>query len=115
MGKLNFDQLQAGMVLAADIVDRNNRVLLKAGIALTEKHLTVLRQWGITEADIQGVSREELDAQECLELDQDLLAHAEASYRELFQHADMHHPFNQELMRLNVLRTVQRTMRGLGS
>jgi len=115
MGKLNLDQLQAGMVLAADVVDRNHRVLLKAGIALTEKHLTVLRQWGITEADIQGVTREELNAQESVELDQDLLAHAETSYRELFRHADMQHPFNQELMRLNVLRTVQRTMRGLES
>jgi hypothetical protein len=113
MGKLNLDQLQPGMVLAADIFDRNNRVLLKAGLALTDRHLTVLRQWGVTEADVQGIDREEINAQESMELDHELLAHAEESYRSLFRYADLQHPFNQELFRLCVMRTVRRTMKGM--
>ncbi len=113
MGKLNLDQLRPGMVLAADILDRNRRVLLKAGLELTERHLTVLRQWGVPEADVQGVDREEINAQECMELDQELLAHAEASYRSLFRHCDLQHPFSQELLRLCVVRAVQQTMKGM--
>ncbi len=115
MGKLNFDQLRPGMVLAGDVLDRNSRVLLKAGLELTERHLTILRQWGVTEADVQGVDRGEVYAQECLELDQDLLAQAEMSYRDLFRHCDLHHPFNQELLRLCIIRTVERTMKGMMS
>lgn len=113
MGKLNLDQLRPGMVLAAHVLDRNNRVLLKAGLELTEKYLTILRQWGITEADIEGIEREEVNTQEVLELDPELLVHAELSYRSLFYHADLSHPFNQELMRLSIHRMVRRTMRGI--
>jgi hypothetical protein len=113
MGKLNLDQLRPGMVLAAHVLDRNGRVLLKSGLELTEKYLTILRQWGITEADIEGIDRDEANTQEALELDPDLLAHADASYRKLFCHADLGHPFNQELMRISVHRMVRRAMQGV--
>lgn len=113
MGKINLDQLRPGMVLAADVLDRNKRVLLKAGFELTEKALTILRQWGVTEADIEGIDREEANTQEILELDPELLSHAEASYRELFRHNDITHPFIKELMRLSIRRMVLRTMQGV--
>ncbi len=53
MAKINADYLQQGMVLNGDVHDLNGRLMLRAGTALTEKHLHILKTWGITEADIQ--------------------------------------------------------------
>jgi len=110
MGRLNLDEIQPGMLIASDVLDRNGRVLLKQGLQITEKHLTILKQWGVTDADIEGVSREEINAQAIEALDKDALSKAESEYEELFRHADREHPFNQELFRLSVLRRVHRTM-----
>jgi hypothetical protein len=108
MGRLNLDEIQDGMVLAADVLDRNGRVLLKVGTQISNKHLMILRQWGVTDADIQGMSREEVNAKAVEGLDKDLLAAVETKYREVFLHADRTHPFNNELFRLSVLRALPR-------
>lgn len=109
MGRLNLDEIQPGMVLAGDVLDRNGRVLLKSGLEITDKHLKILKQWGITDALIQGVNREEINAQAVQNLDKDLLAKIEAEFETIFLHADRHHQFNQELFRLSVLRAVHKT------
>lgn len=114
MGRLNIDEVQAGMVLAADVIDRNGRVLLKSGLSVTDKHLTILKQWGITDADIQDVDREEITAKATEGLDPELLSKTETKYQELFIHTDRRHPFIQELFRLSVLRIVNHNM-GLAS
>ncbi len=106
MGKLNLDQIQPGMALASDVFDRNGRILLKAGMVLSDKHLTILKQWGITDADISGIEREEVNAQITQALDPDALAHAETLHKNLFRHTDMESPFISELYRLAVLRHV---------
>lgn len=110
MGRLNLDEVQAGMVLAADVLDRNGRVLLKSSLQITDKHLTILKQWGVTDADIQGINREEITAKVVEGLDKDLLSKTEAEYQEIFIHADRQHAFNQELFRLSVLRRVNKRM-----
>lgn len=115
MGKLNLDQIQPGMALASDVFDRNGRILLKAGMVLSDKHLTILRQWGITDADITGIEREEVNAQIAQALDPDALAKAESLYNELFRHVDRESPFISELYRLSVIRHVnQQTYGGPG-
>lgn len=106
MGKLNLDQIQPGMALASDVFDRNGRILLKAGMVLSEKHLTILKQWGVTDADIVGIDREEINAQITQALDPDALAHAESVYKNLFRHTDRESAFINELYRLSVLRHV---------
>ncbi|MEK7250128.1 MAG: hypothetical protein AAB209_06855 [Bacteroidota bacterium] len=110
MGKLNLDEIQPGMVLAADVLDRNGRVLLKNGLEITTTYLMILKQWGITDADIQGISREEMNAKVAESLDKELLAKTEAEFQEVFLHADRQHSFNQELFRLSVLRAVHKKM-----
>jgi hypothetical protein len=70
----------------------------------------ILKQWGITDADIQGISREEMNAKVAESLDKELLAKTEAEFQEVFLHADRQHSFNQELFRLSVLRAVHKKM-----
>jgi hypothetical protein len=113
MGRLNLDEIQAGMVIATDVLDRNGRVLLKTGLQINDKHLKILKQWGITDADIQGVSREEVTAAAIQNLDKDALAQAQEHYTTLFRHTDRDHPFVAELFRLSVLRHVNQTQGGI--
>ncbi len=113
MGRLNLDEIQLGMVIATDVLDRNGRVLLKTGMQISDKHLRILKQWGITDADIEGVSREEVNARAVENLDKEALGRAEEHHKELFRHTDREHPFVAELFRLSVLRNVNQMTGGV--
>jgi hypothetical protein len=97
MGIVRIDQLEPGMVLIADVVDRNERVLLNAGTTLTEKNIRVFRMWGVTEADIQGVATAEPEAAEPEDQTEE---EAAEHVRELFARSNRDHPAMAELMRL---------------
>ena len=113
MGKLNLDEIKPGMVLGADVTDRNGRVLLKNGLEISDRHLKILKQWGITDADIKGASREEITAQAVGQLDQHALEKAEQVHNELFRYTDRQNPFVNEIYRLCVLRSVHQLEGGL--
>ena len=108
MGRLNLEEIEPGMTLASDVLDRSGRVLLKSGLQVTEKHLTILKQWGITDADILGVNRDEINAKAIENFDRGLLTICEEEQRLVFSQVDMSLPFNQELFRLSVIRSVKR-------
>jgi len=100
MGIARIDQLEPGMVIGSDVVDRNGRVLLSAGTALTEKHLRVFRMWGVTEADVEGIASPEAvpgaDEEEGDRVEEE----AAARVIQLFARSNRDHPAMVELMRL---------------
>ncbi len=108
MARINIEDVQPGMVLESDAKDRSGRVLLGAGNTLTEKHLKIFKTWGVTEADIKGIEKEEVAARVISRLDPLRLKEVEAQTRERFRHSDMNHPFTSELFRLLTVRSVRR-------
>ena len=108
MARINLEDVQPGMVLESDAKDRNGRVLLGAGNVLTEKHLKIFKMWGVTEADVKGIEKEEVAARAVSGFDPLLLGEIEEQMRERFRHTDMKHAFNSELFRLITLRLVRR-------
>lgn len=105
MGILRIDQVNSGMVLAANVRAPNGRLLIASGRELTERQLLVLRTWGIQEIDIVGGgiednSRPPLPA----EVSPQQLEQAKQILRPLFELANRDHPAMQELFRLAVLR-----------
>jgi hypothetical protein len=98
------ENLIPGMLLAADVRDRNGRLLLKAGTELTDKHLYILRTWGTVEADIAGADV----SQECTSgicaIDPEILAGIEAELTPLFRHTDLTHPAIRELLQIRIVR-----------
>jgi len=108
MGVINLESIEAGMVLAADAKARNGRVLLPAGNALTGKHLQIFKAWGVTEADIEGVTRQDVAAAAESQVEPRLLERAQAILQERFRHVEDGHPFAEELRRLCLLRTVKK-------
>ncbi len=112
MAIINQEDLQPGMILESDVKDRNGRVLLGAGNTLTQKHLRIFKMWGVTEADIRGVEKEEVEARAASRLDPVLLKGVEEGLRKHFRHTDMEHPFNSELFRLLTIRFARRERAG---
>lgn len=107
MGMVAVDNLEVGMVLSAPVQDRNGRMLLGAGAELTQKHLVVLRTWGITEVDIAGIDQGDSTTPLPDEVDPTAVAAAETALLPLFRHAGTDHPVLKELLRLAAIRKVQ--------
>ncbi|MFQ5469886.1 MAG: hypothetical protein ACE5EH_06200 [Gammaproteobacteria bacterium] len=103
MGAINLEDLKPGMVLAEDATQLNGRVLLRAGTELTEKHIKVFKTWGVTEANIEGVSKESVANEELEQLSPEILKDAEDKTRHLFRHCDLENPVSAELYRLCVM------------
>lgn len=107
MGLVALDNLETGMVLASDVLDRNGRMLLGAGAELNQKHLTIFRTWGVAEADIAGIDSADTEPQLPAEIDPAELAAAEAALQAHFAHCGTQHPALRELLRLAAIRKVQ--------
>jgi hypothetical protein len=107
MGKINISDVRAGMVLAADVQDRNGRTLLVKGIEISDKHIRIFKMWGITEADIQGVALEDVAAHDAATIDPVIREKAEQEIMLMFRFADMEHAGTKELARLATLRYVR--------
>ncbi len=55
MAFVTTQNLCAGMVVARNLLDRNQRILLKAGVALSESHIRALHSLGIPGLEIRGL------------------------------------------------------------
>ena len=107
MGKIAIENIETGMVLAGDVLDRSGRMLLGAGAELTQKHLVIFRTWGVLEADIVGLGSDDAADQVPPDVDPVELAAAEQELAHLFRHTNRDHPAIIELMRYTALRKVQ--------
>jgi len=96
------ENLIPGMVLAADVRDRNGRLLLKEGVELTDKHLHILRTWGTVEADILNADDHQENTANADAIAPELWASIEGKITPLFHHADLHHSAIKELLRIRI-------------
>jgi hypothetical protein len=112
MGLISLNDIRPGMILAGEVKDRNGRVLLAAGQEITEKHLKIFKTWGVTDANIQGASQEDMVAQDLAEVDPEIHRQAEESTLARFKHAGTTHPGMKELARLATMRRVREMTEG---
>ncbi|VAW93598.1 hypothetical protein MNBD_GAMMA23-649 [hydrothermal vent metagenome] len=94
MTKILLDNVEIDMELDADVVDRQGRVLLKAGVILNKKHLRVFNTWGILEVEIKG----DIEAEEIKKhYPAELIEEASQLAKIYFQHNDLNHPVIKNL------------------
>lgn len=106
MGIVAIENIETGMVLAADVLDRSGRMLLGSGAELTQKHLSIFRTWGVLEADIEGHGSDVPENTIPADVDPSELAVAEKELIPLFRHTNINHPAIIELIKLAALRKV---------
>jgi len=92
MEKVSAEDLKEGMIVAEDVKDNNGQLLLPAGMTLVQKHLDVIKSWGIAVISIEsGTKVEEVP------LDPLIIAKAEKEFAASFRYADRNHPVVGEL------------------
>jgi hypothetical protein len=107
VGKIYTDNLAPGMTLGADVRDRSGRLLLGSGTELSERHLYILKTWGVVEVEITGTDEESIDPHFEKTIDSAILARIEKEITPLFRYADNNHPAIKELMHLRILREAE--------
>ena len=92
------------MTLANDVHDRAGRLLLGAGVELSQKHLTIFRTWGVMEVDIVGSGDGDQNCNLPAEVTHEQLDAAKTALAPLFRNSDLEHPVIRELFRLAAVR-----------
>ena len=108
MGKVNLENVSPGMVLEKDVKERSGRVLLRAGTEISDRHMNILKTWGVTEVDVENLTQAEVNAQVTQQLDPEALKIAEEQVSHLFCHTDKEHPAMRKLMRISVMKQVRK-------
>jgi hypothetical protein len=54
MNAVSISELKPGMALAKSVYDFHDVLLLKAGVALTEQNIRLLKSWGISKVWVGG-------------------------------------------------------------
>lgn len=114
MGELNVDFLKSGMVLACDLQDSMGRFLLGKGSVIEEKHIRIMKMWGITAADIEGEDREHAAREELRQIEPELLVKIREYVNAFFCEPEKpgEHDALKEIRRLCILRTASRISGG---
>ncbi len=89
MATIDVSQAQAGMVLAADVLDKRGRLLVPAGKELSEKHIGALPAWGVAHIEVEG---DDLAGADAIEVEPWALEAATAEVDRLFSKTNRAHP-----------------------
>ncbi len=99
MPRISTEKLQPGMVLGDDVKDMSGRMLLNAGTEIEEKHLKVLRSWGVAGVEVEGDGEvdDEQAEPDFSALSPDEAAAVKAELKSRFASVDINHPFIRAL------------------
>lgn len=61
MAKINISDLEASMVLKSPVFNSSGNLLLKEGSAISEKHISIFKKWGVLEVDIIGIDKDDVN------------------------------------------------------
>lgn len=100
MTLVRVEKLAAGAVLAEEVRDVNDRLLIPKGKMLEEKHFRILKMWGIFDVQVEGEAAGSDD--EPAQVDTERLAVVSSEIKQIFSQVDMTHPAVKEVVRLSV-------------
>jgi hypothetical protein len=104
MPKIKLDSLQEGMVVAADVRNMDDMLLLPAGCELSGRHIQILRTWGVAEVMVEATGEAEAAADPLAKLSPEEAARLEAEVRSQFHNYDEANVVQKELLRLMLRR-----------
>jgi hypothetical protein len=108
MPKLKTELLKEGMVVASDVKNMDNMLLLPAGCTLTEKHIDILQSWGVTEINIKAAEGVDEPADPLTRLTPEELQRLTEETRALFFQPDEANPLQKGLFQLILRRRARK-------
>ncbi|MDD4951082.1 MAG: HDOD domain-containing protein [Desulfovibrionaceae bacterium] len=112
MGKVFVDDLKPGMVLESELKGANGRSLLPAGATIEEKHLRIIKIWGVTEAEIVGAGSQKGEGPGLSDIPIEVLRASQERVKGLFRLNDLDRPPVRDLYDLCVMRTARAMISG---
>jgi len=107
MGIINLSEIKPGMVLAADLRNDDGRFLLSKGSKVASKDIRIFKMWGVIEADIEGVTQNDVEEKVISHLEPAIVEAVEKKVRKHFVHTNLEDPVIYELFRCCKIRTVK--------
>ena len=99
MGVININDIQPGMTVSRDVCNARGQLLLKAGSVIEERELLLLKTWGVTEAEIEGVDRKTVDQKSLEGIDPEKFENIKADLEKRFS-GTLDSEVMQEVMRI---------------
>jgi hypothetical protein len=103
MASVSVENLEQGMILAADVRDPLGRLLVAEGTVVTDRHSQILKKWGIHVVEVQA-DQEDGRA----DITPEILEKAQHLTRDRFRLCDLEHPCVAELLLLATDRAARR-------
>jgi HD-like signal output (HDOD) protein len=101
MGIIKVSHLKPEMLVGNDVKDRNGRLLVAAGTRLTEKHIRIIKIWGVVEADIENASEADVALAAVDVLDLDVSRAAGEAIARNFRYNDLENSVIAELYQIS--------------
>jgi putative nucleotidyltransferase with HDIG domain len=111
---LSVAQLRPDMLLSGDVRAYNGRLLLPKDLCLAEKHIKIMKMWGVAEAPVKKAVPVHPDVEDCTRISPADLGQAQQQVRSRFCHVPMDHPAISALYQCAVERMVKDGQRGSG-
>ncbi len=112
MAKISTQNVQPGMIVKKDIKDKNGRLLLPQNSQLEEKHIRILKIWGIYEVDIDQAEEEEEKNLQSSNLTVQDIKYASKIIRPKYANTNTNHPCIREIFKQNALLIAQKVSEG---
>ena len=99
--------LKPGRILATDVKNAHGQLLIKKGAEVTERHVRVLKSWGVADVQVEGEGEEgDSSAGETTveSYDPVLMEKARVEVMERLRYNSIEHPAIDELVRICVRR-----------
>jgi len=104
MPKLKLEQLKPGMVVAVAVKNMDEMLLAPAGCELTERHISILETWGITEVAVEASEETQAPVDPLSKLSPARLARLRQELRDIFWEFDEANPIQAEIFNLMLRR-----------
>lgn len=102
-----MDKLRAGMEVAADVNNLNGVLMVARGTVLTERHLRILKMWGIESIEIAGGEDGPPPDRTESEYPTELLRVAESRVDQRLKHVVVNNKTLAKIRHLAILRTAR--------
>ncbi|HLP76275.1 MAG TPA: DUF3391 domain-containing protein [Candidatus Paceibacterota bacterium] len=111
MPKVKVEQLQPGMIVAGDVKNMDNMLLIPSGAALSERQIDILSAWGVTEIEVEATAETEVSSDPIESIAPEVLARAKEEIKALFWKPDETSPVYQQVFDLMLRRRVLKQSR----
>ena len=110
MPKVKIELLKEGMVVAADVKNMDNMLLMPAGAALSAKHISILQAWGVGEIDVEAADNIAAAADPIDQLPPEVASRLAAEIKSLFWKLDETDPVQMEIFKLILHRRARKQL-----